>query len=216
MTRVERGASATRQFILDSTIELLGTRPSDTIRVSDIAAYSHVGIPTIYYYFASRDLLISEAQVENFRRLITRRHAHLDRMRDALDSNDQAAWNAALHDYHVANASPVTFDTMWDLVRVLADIRTNPAARRRFVEIHDGELLARARIVERAQQRGWLRSDVDARAYVALSGTVVIGRILLEGSEHFDIDPEAMHALQWSFIGPPVQTPLPQPTPALD
>ncbi len=203
MTRAERESSATRQFILDSTVELLAERPSDAIRVTDIAARSHVGIPTIYYYFSSRDLLIAEAQVENFRRLFTRRHDHLDAMRDAIERDDQPAWNEAFHHYHVANASPETLDAMWDLVRVLADIRTDPVARRRFVAYHDEALLERVDIVEAAQQRGWLRADIDARAYVAFSGSVVIGRILLDGSAHFAIDPEAMHRLQWSFVGPP-------------
>ena len=206
MTRAEREASSTRQFILDSTVELLADHPSDAIRVTDIAARSHVGIPTIYYYFSSRDLLIAEAQVENFRRLFARRHVHLDALRDAIERDDQMAWNEAFHQYHVTNASPETLDVMWDLVRVLADIHSDPVGRRRFVELHDEQLLARVDIVEAAQQRGWLRADIDARAYVALSGTVVIGRILLDGSEHFDIDPEAMHRLQWSFVGPPTPT----------
>ena len=187
---------------MESTVDLLALHPSAEIRVVDIAKRANVGIPTIYYHFSSREVLISEAQVESFRQLMASRHEHMGEMREAIDGRDQAQFTEAFHRYHLNNASAATIEAMWDFVRVLADIRTDHAARHRFVEIHDTELEERVTIVSDAQRLGWLNADIDARAYVAHSGTAVLGRILLEGSEHFSIDPEVMHQMMWGWIGP--------------
>ena len=202
MARVERDNSTTKTHILNSTIDLLATRSSKEIRIVDIAKQANVGIPTIYYHYSSRETLISEAQVENFRRLMTNRHEYLREWRDALTTGDRDRFVEAFHAYHLEIASHETIDAMWEMVRVLADIRTDLAARRRFVEIHDAALEERVSICVDAQRLGWLNPDLDARAYAAHSGTAILGRILLEGSEYFSIEPEAVHELLWKWIGP--------------
>ena len=168
----------------------------------DIAKRANVGIPTIYYHYSSREFLISEAQVENFRRLMSDRHKYLREWRDSLTNGDRERFVEAFHAYHLEIASDETTEAMWEMVRVLADIRTDHEARRRFVEIHDAALEERVSIVVDAQRLGWLNPELDARAYAAHSGTAILGRILLEGSEHFSIEPEALHGLIWRWIGP--------------
>ncbi len=202
MARVERNNSTTRTHILNSTIELLATRSSNEIRIVDIAKRANVGIPTIYYHYSSREVLISEAQVENFRRLMANRHKYLSEWRDAIMNGDRERFDESFHAYHLEIASDGTIEAMWEFVRVLADIRTDHNARRRFVEIHDAALEERVSICVDAQRLGWLNPELDARAYVAQSGTAILGRILLEGSEHFSIEPEAVHRLMWEWIGP--------------
>lgn len=202
MARVERSNSATKTHILNATIELLADRSSNEIRIVDIAKRANVGIPTIYYHYSSRELLISEAQVENFRRLMTGRHPYLAEWRDAIATGDRERFVESFHAYHLEIASNATIEAMWDLVRVLADIRTDQMARRRFVEIHDAALEERVAILLHGQRLGWLNPALDARAFAAHSGTAIIGRILLEGSEHFSIEPEAVHQLLWTWIGP--------------
>ncbi|MHB8333610.1 MAG: TetR/AcrR family transcriptional regulator [Acidimicrobiales bacterium] len=202
MARVERNNSTTKTHILNSTIELLATCSSNEIRIVDIAKRANVGIPTIYYHYTSREVLISEAQVENFRRLMTNRHPYLSEWREAMANGDRRQFVESFHAYHLEIASNETIEAMWELVRVLADIRTDREARHRFVEIHDAALDERMAIVLDAQRLGWLNPDLDARAYVAHSGTAILGRILLEGSEHFTIEPEAVHRLMWEWIGP--------------
>ena len=201
MARVERSNSATKTHILNSTIELLAARPSAEIRIVDIAKRASVGIPTIYYHYNSREGLISEAQVENFRRLMTNRHPYLNEWREALATGDRKRFVDSMHDYHLEIASNATFDAMWELVRVLADIRNDHVARSRFVEIHDAALAEREEIVLAAQRLGWMNPELDAHAYVTHSGTAILGRILLEGSEHYSIEPEAMHRLLWTWVG---------------
>ena len=202
MARVERGNSATKAHILNSTIDLLAARSSTEIRIADIAKRANVGIPTIYYHFTSRERLISEAQVENFRRLMTNRHPYLNEWREALATGNREYFASSMHAYHLEITSDATIEAMWELVRVLADIRTDHDARRHFVEIHDAALAEREEIVRAAQQLGWLNPDLDTRAFVTHSGTAVLGRILLEGSEHYSIEPEAMHQMLWKWIGP--------------
>ncbi len=202
MARVERNNSATKTHILNSTIELLVSRSSADIRIVDIAKHANVGIPTIYYHYASREVLLSDAQVENFRRLMANRNPFLEVWREALDTGDHQRFVESFHAYHLSIASTDLIEPMWEMVRVLADIRNDRDARRRFVEIHDAALEERLGIVVDAQRLGWLDPELDARAFVAHSGTAILGRILLEGSEQFAIAPEAMHQLMWTVIGP--------------
>ncbi len=196
-----RSASETRSHILGATIELLDERDSHEIRVTDIARRASVGVPTIYYHFSSREVLLAEAQVANFFRLLRGRSGHVAAIGDAVARGDHAAFVAAYHDYHTEISSPASTERMWQLARTLIDIHVDPLARERYIEEHDESLRRRRAIFVRAQELGWIDPAIDPTAYIQVSGALILGRILLDGSR-LDVDPETIASTLWSWIAP--------------
>ncbi len=201
MARGTRDDSSTRRVILESAVSLIDEVGGDGLRVSDVARRACVGVPTVYYYFTSRDALVAEAQEVQAERIIVGRRDVTGRWRAALEADDERAFYEALRDYHQATRDPSSTERMWTLVAGLVNSRTNEGARRRLVEINDAALAEREAILREAQARGWLRADVDPRAWIALTAATVVGQVLLEGSTGYDIDGATWHALMWRLIG---------------
>lgn len=69
-TRTISKSEATRERILDATAEVLNTKGYAGTRLSDIAEVAGVQPTAVYYYFDSRDRVISEAVQEGLRRVL--------------------------------------------------------------------------------------------------------------------------------------------------
>lgn len=69
-TRTLSKSEATRERILDATAEVLNTKGYAGTRLSDIAEVAGVQPTAVYYYFDSRDRVISEAVQEGLRRVL--------------------------------------------------------------------------------------------------------------------------------------------------
>ncbi len=201
MARGSRDHSSTRRAILEATVRIIVEVGSEGVRVSDVARRASVGVPTVYYYFASRDALVAEAQVAHVEAVLASRRGHSVRWHAALEADDERAFYEAMRDYDLATVSSESRQRMWTLLTGLLDVRGNEIARRRFAELNDQALAEREAVMREAQRRGWLRSDVDTAAWIVLTASTVVGQVLVDGSDDYDIDPARWHALMWSLIG---------------
>ena len=197
-----RSVAETRARILRAAAELVSEGPSREVRVLDVAERAHVGTPTIYYHFSSREVLLAEAQVENFFRLLGDRSGHIEVLTDAIERRDREAFVAGYRQYLTEISAPETTERMWQLTRVLLDISADPVARARFVVAHDASLQQRIDIFSRAQERGWVDASINATAYVLESGALILGRIMFDGTTH-QVSPEDLADYLWSRSAPP-------------
>ncbi len=203
MARVAgRTVSQTRAHILNAAVEMLRESESRQVRIADVAQRANVGIPTIYYHFNSREVLLAEAQVENFFRLLGGRSGHVDVIGDAVEQRDREAFVAGYRQYLIEISDKETTERMWQLARVLLDIFADPVARERFVAAHDASLQRRINIFSRAQEMGWVDDSIDPTSYILESGALILGRIMFDGSAH-QVSPEDMADYLWSRIAPP-------------
>lgn len=181
-----------RQHILKVTADLLTQRPARLVRIVDVAKAAYVAVPTIYYHFGSRVLLIGEAQDQIYRSISAPMHDSLDRAEAAMAAGDAFTFWEVVGDHLMLAWSSGHRRDESGVVAVLADILANPATRERFGEHVDVTFQRWARLLGRARDAGWVRPDVDAEALVAAFWAASVGQTMLGGRQVADIGPERM------------------------
>jgi TetR/AcrR family transcriptional regulator, fatty acid metabolism regulator protein len=141
-----------RRQILDAAVHTFARNGYHATRVGDIAEEAGVAYGLVYHYFASKEDVLEWIFRETWTDLLAA-------IRDVEEGDEPAT-------EQLRQVTAIILRS-WrrdpDLVRVLVrEVARSPEVQRRVDEI--GEVFsALERIVSRGQQRGELRSDVDAR-----------------------------------------------------
>jgi len=141
-----------RRLILDAAVRVFARKGYHTCRVGDIAEEAGVAHGLLYHYFSSKEEVLETIFRETWTELV-------GAFRDVEASGEPAREQLR----HVAAILLRSWRRDPDLVRVLVrEVARSPQMERRVAEI--GEALAAIqRIVERGQERGEFRADLDAR-----------------------------------------------------
>ena len=151
-----------RRAILDAAVRVFARNGFHTSRVGDVAAEAGVAHGLLYHYFPSKEELLATIFRDTWRAL-------LEALREVEESDEPAREQLR----KVAAIVLRTWRREPDLVRVIVrEVARGPQLTREIDEI--GQAMdAIERIVARGQERGELRSDVDARlAAVILYGAL--------------------------------------------
>jgi TetR/AcrR family fatty acid metabolism transcriptional regulator len=155
-------AEEKRRIILDAAVRVFARRGFHTSRVGDIAEEAGVAHGLLYHYFSSKDEVLETIFRENWAILVERIHA-------VEESGEPAREQLR----HVAAILLRTWRHEPDVVRVLVrEIVRSPEVGQRIDEL-EKPIDAIQRIVERGQQTGEFRADLDPR----LAGIVFYGGI---------------------------------------
>lgn len=155
-------AEEKRRIILDAAVRVFAHKGFHTSRVSDIAEEAGVAHGLLYHYFSSKDEVLETIFRENWAILVERIHA-------VEESGEPAREQLR----HVAAILLRTWRHEPDVVRVLVrEIVRSPEVGQRIDEL-EKPIDAIQRIVERGQQTGEFRADLDPR----LAGIVFYGGI---------------------------------------
>ncbi|MGZ4354057.1 MAG: TetR/AcrR family transcriptional regulator [Gaiellaceae bacterium] len=155
-------AEEKRRIILDAAIRVFAHKGFHTSRVGDIAEEAGVAHGLLYHYFSSKDEVLETIFRENWAVLVERIHAV-----------EESGAPAREQLRHVAAILLRTWRHEPDVVRVLVrEIVRSPEVGQRIDEL-EKPIDAIQRIVERGQQTGEFRADLDSR----LAGIVFYGGI---------------------------------------
>jgi AcrR family transcriptional regulator len=155
-------AEEKRRIILDAAVRVLAHKGFHTSRVGDIAEEAGVAHGLLYHYFSSKDEVLETIFRENWGILVERIHA-------VEESGEPAREQLR----HVAAILLRTWRHEPDVVRVLVrEIVRSPEVGQRIDDL-EKPIDAIQRIVERGQQTGEFRADLDSR----LAGIVFYGGI---------------------------------------
>ena len=155
-------AEEKRRIILDAAVRVFAHKGFHTSRVGDIAEEAGVAHGLLYHYFSSKDEVLETIFRENWGILVERIHA-------VEESGEPAREQLR----HVAAILLRTWRHEPDVVRVLVrEIVRSPEVGQRIDDL-EKPIDAIQRIVERGQQTGEFRADLDSR----LAGIVFYGGI---------------------------------------
>jgi AcrR family transcriptional regulator len=143
---------ARRASISEAAVRVFARKGFHAARVGDIAAEAGVAHGLLYHYFDSKDALLEGVFRDTW-------EAMLARMREVEESGEPAREQLR----RVAAVVLRTWRRDPDLVRVLVrEVTRTPAIQRQAEEVgHAFEAIER--IIRSGQQRGELRTDLDAR-----------------------------------------------------
>jgi AcrR family transcriptional regulator len=151
-----------RRLILDAAVRVFARKGFHACRVGDIAEEAGVAHGLLYHYFASKDEVLDAAFWENWSVL-------LERIRAVEDSGGAAREQLR----HVAAILLRTWLHQPDVVcLVVREIARSPEVQQRIGELVQ-PIEAIQRIVERGQETGEFRADLDP----ALAATIFYGGI---------------------------------------
>jgi TetR/AcrR family transcriptional regulator, fatty acid metabolism regulator protein len=141
-----------RQSILDAAVRVFARSGYHTSRVGDIAEEAGVAHGLLYHYFSSKEEVLATVFRENWRQLVER-FRHVELSAEPADEQLRGIAKILLRSWR---ADP-------DLVRVMVrEVARSPHLQTQVDEIREGFVTIQ-RIVERGQDEGVFRRDLDPR-----------------------------------------------------
>jgi AcrR family transcriptional regulator len=189
---MSRSNSSTRGHILGVTETMLSKSESSGVRIADVAKLANVGVPTIYYYFESRDQLIAEAQASIYLKLIEPLHQFLAVAEDAIVERDQGACLTAIGDNLVMAWSFGQLDGGWKISKLLMDVWSDQTTQRTFCELLDAQMDRWIVAIESSKALGWLDEETDVIALITSCWTGSMGQAIFSKSTRLIYSPESI------------------------
>ncbi|MCD9622726.1 TetR/AcrR family transcriptional regulator [Rhabdothermincola salaria] len=181
------GEPKTADVLLEVTIRLLGEHGEGGLRVEDVLSEAGASPSSLYHHYGNRDGLIEAARVIMFTRSVA---SDIEVLRTILDESETGSEllerilqvNRAVQD---PNRAPRRRERL----AILGSAADRPALWAALSEQQDNLTAVTAELIRDAQERGLMRSDLDARAVAYFIQAYTFGRVLSDvASEPVDPD----------------------------
>ena len=182
----------TRSLLIDATVkELVETGPG-SLRVSKIALEVGISEASVYHFFKNKLDLVESAQIEAYRRSYLEMVIPFSAAVDLSDSvEDFIRVVRKLYEMiFSAERHPIRAARIQVIGAAMASPRLRESLNLINREVHE-EL---AEVIRRAQSRGWVNPDRDARAIAYWINAQTNGRVLIE------MDPDWGDLSNWNEI----------------
>ena len=182
----------TRSLLIDATVkELVETGPG-SLRVSTIAQEVGISEASVYHFFKNKLDLVESAQIESYRRSYLEMVIPFSAAVDLSDSvEDFIRVVRKLYEMIFSvERHPIRAARIQVIGAAMASPRLRESLNLINREVHE-EL---AEVIRRAQSRGWVNPDRDARAIAYWINAQTNGRVLIE------MDPEWGDLSNWNEI----------------
>lgn len=183
-----RTETDTRAALLEAAIDVIEESGESGFRLDAVLARVGVASTAIYHHFGSRDDLIDSANAERYlRTLFVIDHPALVAAIRACRS--KAEFEKLLRAEFVVAVSPVSAARRRTRVSVLGSAVSRPSLAAKVSEanaVYAREMAAAFRV---AQERGWVRADLDLEATAMWQVGQATGRLMVEiGDPPCDLD----------------------------
>ncbi len=178
-TRSDRpdDSEATRDRLIDVTIQLLDARGNHALRLADVARESGVAVSTIYAHFRDRTDLVAAARLVQFR---SHSEGAIDRLADSIEPSltstgfvESAVWPSLLDP-----DDPEARTRRWDRIEAIADSRHIPELASQLQDLQSALNKQVVELVRRGQDLGVVDPSIDASALAMLSQVLRLGLAL--------------------------------------
>lgn len=151
----------------------------ERFRITDLAARTGVGVPTVYYYFESRDQIIAESQVHNWSTRTEPTPERVQKTSDSITFDDRETFMEVLHDNLAQIWQTRSTGAGMDAIYQMVDIWANDDAREQMSTTVRERAQYWTSFTAEAQRRGWLVADVDPSLLVSLFWAAAFGQVIV-------------------------------------
>jgi AcrR family transcriptional regulator len=191
-TKLEGRTHPTKVKLLETVVELLDQHPADAITLDQILEMSQISKGSMYHHFADFDDLLELAEVKRFSAYVDLSIYKLTQ--SIMHSKTTEELREQLHRATLAtqneNLTTLRMDRVSALARAGKSGRFLTALGQEQQRLTDGI----TEIVETGQDRGFIRTELDARAIAILIQAYTLGRVVDDIAEE-KVDPEKWIAL---------------------
>jgi len=184
-------AESTRSRILNASIKMMETGGESSVRLSAIAEGLGIKEPSIYHHFTNRTELVNAAYVEWYWQCL-KTEIPVEAMMVLVDSKED--YVRALRKSMEWSYRPERHHARAIRVSVLGAAQRNPDLAIAINDINKKFLATIADAALYAQQKGWLRADLDPMATAYWLHGQIIGRAVAE------MDPGHVDLAQWDKV----------------
>lgn len=168
----------TRARLLRATVEAIDLGGEAAVRIRSIADRAGVTEPSIYHFFGSREGLVEAAHAERFRMNLDDMNQRF--LKRVLRCQTKEDFAGAIR---VTLAETFASERRFARVQrfsVIGAATTRPALLEKLIGARAEGEKALIDALEFGRERGWVRDDLDLRAFSYFSAGVITGRALLE------------------------------------
>jgi AcrR family transcriptional regulator len=179
--------SDTRTRILEAAMLAISENGEGAIRVQKIAESVGVREPSVYHFFKNREDLVEAAHVERYRR------SHLE-MVQPFQAGAALADNAEDFQRIVKKILSLVYTAEREHIRstrmsVLGAAQTSPTIAEAIRQINFEIFSKIADVLASAQEKNWIRKEVDPLAAAYWINGQILGRVMAEmDKERVDLD----------------------------
>ena len=179
--------SDTRTRILEAAMSVIEDTGEGTLRVQKIAESVGVREPSVYHFFKNREELVEAAHVERYRR------SHLEMVRP-FEAGAALADNAEDFRRIVKKILSLVYAAEREHIRstrmsVLGATQTSPMIADAIRQINFEVSSKIADVLTTAQEKNWIRKEVDPLAAAYWINGQILGRVMAEmDKERVDLD----------------------------
>jgi len=184
-------AESTRSRILNAAIKMMETGGESSVRLSAIAEDLGIKEPSIYHHFTNRTELVNAAYVEWYWQCL-KTEIPVEAMMVLVDSRED--YVRAVRKSMEWSYQPERHHARAIRVSVLGAAQRNPDLAIAINDINKKFLATIADAASVAQQKGWLRADLDPMATAYWLHGQIIGRTVAE------MDPGHVDLAEWDKV----------------
>ena len=184
-------AESTRSRILNAAIEMMETGGESSVRLSAIAEALGIKEPSIYHHFTNRTELVNAAYIEWYWQCL-KTDVPVEAMMILVDTQED--YVRALRKTMEWSYMPERHQARAIRLSVLGAAQRNSELAAAINDLNRKFLATIADSVLVAQQKGWLRKDLDPMATAYWLHGQVIGRTVAE------MDPGHVDLAQWDKV----------------
>jgi AcrR family transcriptional regulator len=184
-------AESTRSRILNAAIAMMETGGESSVRLSAIAEGLGIKEPSIYHHFTNRTELVNAAYVEWYWQCL-KTEIPVEAMMVLVDSKED--YVRAVRKSMEWSYRPERHHARAIRVSVLGAAQRNPDLAIAINDINKKFLATIADATSVAQQKGWLRADLDPMATAYWLHGQIIGRTVAE------MDPGHVDLAEWDKV----------------
>jgi AcrR family transcriptional regulator len=170
-------SEATRDRLVDVTIQLLNERGNHALRLADVARESGVAVSTIYAHFRDRTDLVAAARLVQFR---SHAEGAIDRVADVIEPSLSSAgfMESAMWPSLLDPDDPDARTRRWDRIEAIADSRHIPELASQLQDLQSALNKQVIELVRRGQDLGVIDPNLDPSAVAMLSQVLRLGLAL--------------------------------------
>jgi AcrR family transcriptional regulator len=187
--RKRESSSPVRAALLESAIKLIDSTSPDLITIDMLLENSEVSRGSLYYHFSDLGDLLEQALIARFALSVDE---SIDALRNALaTANSTDEFKAALQRLTRVTQTRARAARRMERITVFAGLASSESLRTMLGAEQHRLTDTQATLIRAAQQRGWVRPEIDAQAIAVLIQAYSLGRVV------DDADPEPVDEASW-------------------
>ena len=177
-TKPAKKALDSRAALIDAALKTILAHGIDAVRIDDIAREVGVTKDSLYWHFEDRQGLIKEALAEQIRRMSA----------ETIDAVSEAIIGSSNKNDYLSRIIPFIIDPFdksqvlerWGRLGVLVETRNDPELKKLMSDVQVRHLEVAVELMTEAQERGFLREDLDPRAIAVALNVINLGSTIID------------------------------------